>query len=280
MNGVHGRVVAGVAPADYRLPVILWAADEAAVRDAELYLVTAVPPRAPTEQYLPADAADALRDAGRTHLVEAAEKARAAHPGLFVMTDVLVGAPVEVLQRVGADADLLVVGADDQSPFAEAITGSVPGSLLTTLSCPLCVVPEGELRGGDDAPVIAAVDEAGTAQSALAYAFAAAARTGRRLVVLRCVPAERTSAAQPHALTAFGSLYPHVDVTEDLVVGDPKDVLAQRSRHAALVVLGSRGHGRLTATLFGSVGRDLIRRNGCPVVVARPVAGDRTEGAV
>jgi nucleotide-binding universal stress UspA family protein len=279
MNSTHGRVVAGIAPADFRLPMILWAAGEAAARAAELYLVTAVPPVAAPEQYLPSDTAETLRDAGREHLVDAAGRARAAHPGLFVMTDVIAGTAVDVLRHAGSEADLIVIGADDQSPFAEAITGSVPGSLLTTSPCPLAVVPHAELSGTQDAPVIAAVDEAGTSQAALAYAFAAANRSGRPLVVLRCLPAERgESTAQALTLTAFRQLYPDVTVTEDVAAGDPKDVLAQRSRHAALLVLGSRGHGRITSTLFGSVGRDLIRRSGCPVVVARPSAGDIAEG--
>lgn len=280
MNSTHSRVVAGVAPADYRLPMILWAAAEAAARDAELYLVTAVPAVAPPEQYLPADAADARRDAGRAHLTDAAEEARAAHPGLVVTTDVVAGDPVGVLRSAGDAADLLVVGADDQSPFAEAITGSVPGSLLTTSRCPLVVVPHTERPAAEDGPVIAAVDEAGTSQAALAYAFAAASRTARPLVVLRCLPAENTGGTrQALTLTAFRQLYPGVEVTEGVAVGDPKDVLARRSRGAALLVLGSRGHGRLASTLFGSVGRDLIRRSGCPIVVARPAASDVAEGA-
>jgi nucleotide-binding universal stress UspA family protein len=280
MNGERNRVVAAVAPTDYRQPMVLWAAAEAAARGAELLLVTAVPAHAAPEQYLPADAADARRDAGLAHLVEAAEKARAAHSGLFVMTDVVTGAPVDVLRHAASDAALVVVGADDQSPFAEAITGSVPGSLLTTLPCPLAVVPHGELAGDLTAPVIAALDEADTSQSALAYAFAAADRSARPLVVLHCLPDGKGGhTGQTLTLTAFRELYPGVEVTEDVAVGDPKDVLAQRSRHAALLVLGSRGRGRLTSTVFGSVGRDLIRRSGCPVVVARPGSGDVVTGA-
>lgn len=279
MNGQRTRVVAGVAPTDYRLPVVLWAAGEAAARDAELLLVTAVPRRAAPEQFLPADAADARRDAGLAHLVEAAVRARAAHPGLFVTTDVVAGAPAEVLRTAATGAALVVIGADDQSPFAEAITGSVPGSLLTTSPCPLGVVPLGEPSVDDSAPIVAALDEAGTAQSALAYAFAAADRSGRPLTVLRCLPSGLDAQpAQPMALTAFRGLYPRVAVTDEVVVGDPKDVLAERSRSASQLVLGSRGHGRLTATLFGSVGRDLVRRSGCPVVIARAETGNLANG--
>jgi nucleotide-binding universal stress UspA family protein len=269
MTGDGGRVVAGIAPADYRLPMVLWAADEAAARHAELLLLSAV--TTPSEQYLPA--ADTRR-AGLAHLAEAAGRARAAHPGLFVMTDVVAGAPVDVLGRAAAGAALVVVGADDQSPFAEAITGSVPGSLLTTLPCPLAVVPHTQLRGDAAAPVIVALDEAGTSQSALAFAFAAAERASRPLVVLHCVPAGKDAAGPKLTLTAFRELYRRVEVTQEVAAGDPRDILAQRSRRAALLVLGSRGHGQLASVVFGSVGRDLIRRSGCPVVVARPSAGN------
>lgn len=284
MNTEYGRVVAGVSALDARPATIRWAADEAARRDAELLLVTAVPPRAAPEQYLPSDAADGLRDSARAGLTRAAGHAAAWRPGLSVSTELLAGPPAEVLRHAGASADLLVIGADDQSPFAEAITGSVPGSLLTTAPCPLVVVPQAEPVSRATAPVLLALDEPGTAQSAVIYAFAAADRSGRGLHVLHCVPAGAKDHADRHeparALIGIRELYPRVEVTQETAVGDPRDVLVERSRSASLLVLGSRGHGRFASTLFGSVGRELIRRSGCPVVVARPRPGDLNEGAV
>lgn len=276
MNGEHRRVVVGVSSVDYRLPMIRWAAGEAAARGAELRSVTAVPPRAVPEAYLPAERADALRSAAHARLAGAAELATTDHPGLFVTTEVGGGAPAEVLRDAASKADLLVVGEDDQSPFAEAITGSVPGALLTLSPCPLAVVPHTELSTRDGAPVLAALDEPGTSRAAMAYAFAAADRSGRSLVLLRCLPVgghdHTVPADQARALLGFRELYPHIAVTEVVAPGDPRDVLAERSRDAALLVLGSRGRGRLASTLFGSVSRDLIRRSGCPVVIARPRA--------
>jgi len=284
MNSTHHSVVVGVAPADYRLPLVLWAAAEAAVRDAELRLVTAVPMRAAPDLYLPAETADALREAGHSRLADAVERVRAHRPGLRVTTAVVSGAPADVLRTAGATADLLVVGTDDQSPFAETVSGSVPGSLLTTAPCPLAVVPHPEMSARDELPMVAALDEVDTSKAALAYAFAAADRSRRSLVVVHCLLAERKERAsrpgQTLLLAAFRGLYPHVAVTEDIAPGDPRDVLAQWSRRAALMVLGSRGHGRLTSTLFGSVGRILIRRSGCPVVIARAGTGDLVEGAM
>jgi nucleotide-binding universal stress UspA family protein len=283
MNGVDGRVVAGVAPADYRSSLVRWAAAEAAVRDVPLSLATAVPPWTEPEVYLPAESADALREAGYGHLAAAAELARAVQPGLLVTTTVTGGEPVDVLRHTAHGADLLVVGADDRSAFAEALTGSVPGVLLTTAPCPLAVVPREQEPVPDDAPVVVALDEAGTSRAALAYAFAAADRSKRPLVLLRCLPlgTDRPAAAPTgHALALSGlrSLYSHLDITATDATGDPADVLVDHSRGAAQLVLGNRGHGRLTSTVFGSVSRSLIRRGGCPVVVARE-GTVRLEGA-
>jgi len=283
VNNEHRLIVAGVSSLDSRLAMVRWAADEAAARSAELVLVTAVPPRADPEQYLPSDAADRLRDTARTRLAQAAELAAASRPGLRISTEVISARPVDALLQAATRADVLVVGADDQSPFAEAIAGSVPGTLLTTAPCPLVVVPQAEPVVPDTAPVFVALDEHGFSKSALAYGFAAADRSARRLHILRCVPAgthkQADVADRARSLIAFGQLYPDVEVTQETAVGDPRDVLADRSRASALLVLGSRGHGRLASTLFGSVSRDLIRRSGCPVVVARPRSAE-LEGVV
>ncbi len=71
-------------------------------------------------------------------------------------------------------------------------------------------------------------------------------------------------------MLGFDELYPNVAVTTEITDGDPTDALVAASRTAALLVLGSRGRGRFASTLFGFVSRALIRRSGCPVVVARP----------
>jgi nucleotide-binding universal stress UspA family protein len=57
-----------------------------------------------------------------------------------------------VLWHAAVDADLLVVGTDDQRPVAEAVTGSVPGTLLTTAPSPLAVVPHAETAVRDSTP--------------------------------------------------------------------------------------------------------------------------------
>ena len=247
-------VVAGVSTMDSR-PVVRWAAEEAAARHVELRLVTAVPERRASPDVT----------AG---WVLAAEVA-ACWPGLAVTTDVATGQPAAVLRAAAVGADLLVVGGDDVSPFMEAIKGSVPGELLTTAPCSVAVVPRREWTTPAPTPVVVGLDEPDTADTALAYAFAAAARAGLRVKVMCCAPGVRTVLRQ--ALVGFGELFPDVVFTVEEAVGDPEVLLATASRAAALVVLGSRS--RFVSWLFGSVSRNLIRRGHCPVVIARePVA--------
>ena len=46
-------------------------------------------------------------------------------------------------------------------------------------------------------------------------------------------------------------------------------VLASRSHHAQLIVVGDRGHGGFVGLLIGSVSQQLIFHAACPVAVVR-----------
>jgi nucleotide-binding universal stress UspA family protein len=272
MNTEHRRVVAGVSTRDGR-GLLRWAADEANARHAELRLVTARPAPAAPDRYLPNAVADERLAAALRLLADMTDEIATGWPGLTVTTEVVAGPPAAVLRAAAEEADLLVVGADDAGPFTEAISGSVPGDLLTTAPCPLAVVPRQERAEPASGPVVVALDESATSQAALAYGYAAAARNGRTLTILRCVATghlgEAAAVAQARLLIAYGELYPDVAVSTDVVPDDPRHALIAMSRRSALLVLGSRGRGRLASNLFGSVSRDVIRRSGCPVVIAR-----------
>lgn len=267
MNDEQHVVVAGVSPGERREPMVRWAATEAVSRGARLRLVAAVPPHTVPDTYVRSGVADLPATAHRV-LDRARRYAVSACPGVTVSTEVLDGPPADVLRETAAGADLLVVGADDQGALAEAVSGSVPGDLVATAPCPLAVVPATGPTIDVAAPITLALDPGGSSQAALAYAFSAARRSGRRLDVVRCA-AGGTPAEEPAALDGFRRLYPDVEVTCRVETGDPGETLARLSYESALLVLGSRGRRRLAATLFGSVGRTLIHHSACPVVVAR-----------
>lgn len=63
---------------------------------------------------------------------------------------------------------------------------------------------------------------------------------------------------------------PSVPVEAAVVDGFPFPVLAEESRHADLVVVGSRGLGATLTVLVGSTAVDLVAHAHCPVVVVRP----------
>ncbi|MFJ9615184.1 universal stress protein [Streptomyces noursei] len=66
-----------------------------------------------------------------------------------------------------------------------------------------------------------------------------------------------------------GGLRPGVAVTAQQVGEEAADALAERSGTATLLVLGSRGHDRISGFLLGSVSLRVLGRAACPVVTVR-----------
>lgn len=74
------------------------------------------------------------------------------------------------------------------------------------------------------------------------------------------------------ALADAGVADTHVTVTTAPVQGHPAEVLMQQAERAELLVVGSRGHGRIFGALLGSVSLYLAAHAACPVVVIKPLA--------
>jgi nucleotide-binding universal stress UspA family protein len=66
---------------------------------------------------------------------------------------------------------------------------------------------------------------------------------------------------------------PLVHVTRVVEEGAPAPTLVRRSRDAALLVVGSRGHGAFVGMLIGSVSEYCVTHAHCPVVVLRGPEG-------
>lgn len=76
-------------------------------------------------------------------------------------------------------------------------------------------------------------------------------------------------------ILAYGSqfvaaLLPEVVVETHLAHGSPERVLRELGEHAACLVVGSRGRGRVASALLGSVSVSVASSSSCPVVVVRP----------
>jgi nucleotide-binding universal stress UspA family protein len=62
---------------------------------------------------------------------------------------------------------------------------------------------------------------------------------------------------------------PRVQVIRVVEEGEPAPTLVQRSKDAALLVVGSRGHSAFVGMLIGSVSQYCVTHAHCPVVVLR-----------
>jgi nucleotide-binding universal stress UspA family protein len=137
-----------------------------------------------------------------------------------------------------------------------------------------------------DTDIAVGVDGSPSSKAALRWALTQARLTGARVQAVTAweFPAlygwEPTHPYPDFAATAGKILaeslqealefnQPDVEVLESVVVGHPAQVLIDVSAHAALLVLGSRGHGGFAGTLLGSVSQHCAQHAHCPMVIVR-----------
>jgi nucleotide-binding universal stress UspA family protein len=82
---------------------------------------------------------------------------------------------------------------------------------------------------------------------------------------LRREAEDATEAAAAHV----HALYPKVWTIARVRRGAPHEVLLASAAHASLVVIGSRGHGRMAGLLLGSVSLAVAAYTPCPLLVVR-----------
>jgi nucleotide-binding universal stress UspA family protein len=138
----------------------------------------------------------------------------------------------------------------------------------------------------NDTDVVVGVDGSPSSRAALRWALDQARLTKARLraVIAWEVPAftDWGVAAHQDFGVAAGKLLgesvrealgedppPDVEVLEVVLPGHPAQVLIDQSAHAALLVVGSRGHGGFAGTLLGSVSQLCLQHAHCPVLVVR-----------
>lgn len=140
--------------------------------------------------------------------------------------------------------------------------------------------------------IIVGVDGSESSQDALRWAKAQADRTGAELVA---VAAWSYPVAAYPTLSGYVPMTPNLDlegetraalrtvvkqtvgdapVTLEVIEGHPANVLIDAAHGAALVVVGSRGHGGFVGALIGSVSQHVVTHAPCPVVVVRHPKGE------
>lgn len=140
-------------------------------------------------------------------------------------------------------------------------------------------------------PITAGVDGSAESLAALAWAGREAVRRGSALRVVHVWRYEPHRAlgtgdrdtqdrwvrdAAAEAARTLAERHPGLEVTADVLEGEPAGTLAAAAGDAELLVLGSRGHGPVVGFLLGSVGQQVIAEAVRPVVLVR--AGDEASG--
>lgn len=169
--------------------------------------------------------------------------------------DALVGLAREV------DACILVLGRDTR--------GHVTRNLIPRAPCPIAVAPLSvPLPSGGLERIGIAYDGSPTAQWALVAATNLALASGAELALLAAGPTSEHATTWLHvARLSLGRKVVH---TTQALVGDATTTLARASADLDLLVCGSRGRGRPTAMLLGSVSTHLVAHARSPVLVVPP----------
>ena len=199
-------------------------------------------------------------------------------------SSVIEGQAAEVLVDAAEDATLLVVGRRGEGGLRHHVLGSVSRYCATHAATPVVVVPT-DWTVRETRSIVVGFDGSDHAAAALRWALDVVpdGATIRAVAAIELAPwldQDLTVSRYPDdvreheaAMTeAFDRIDPQHRAERDIVFHAPRQALAEASETADLVVVGTRGRGRITAGLLGSVSTDLLHTAACPVVVA--TAGD------
>lgn len=281
------RVLVGLDGSESSLQAARWAVDEARRRGRDVTLLCAVQPPVIVGSVgagIP-PSLDLVED-WQVRAMDMLDKAAADLGVPDARKVVSVGSASEVLIEHSEGAELLVIGSRGRGGFSGLVLGSVGTQVAPHARCPV-VVFRGEPRT-DAKKVVVGIDGSPTGQAALAFAFDEASRRGLSVVVVHAwemptydliaMPDASLSAAvtefsdeeirlTAEALAGFRDRYPDVPVEERLIRGSASAALVQAESDAALIVVGSRGHGPSVGALLGSVSHGVLHKAHVPVAV-------------
>jgi nucleotide-binding universal stress UspA family protein len=83
---------------------------------------------------------------------------------------------------------------------------------------------------------------------------------------------DREGACRKRAKNQVASVmrrHPGLEIDLNVVDGTAAEVLVEASKNAAVLVVGTRGHGRFANLMLGSTSRQCVQAAHCPVVVYR-----------
>jgi nucleotide-binding universal stress UspA family protein len=284
------QVVVGLDRSAQAWAAIEYAASLAERRKAPLLLLHAYEPSQysvrSTVGYTP-DLQDVVHNAAERLVEDVVDVVHAAHPDVTVQIRLQPGSAVEQLVEESESAQAVVVGSRGTGGFRDLVIGSTTLHLAAHAHCPVIAVP-----APDEVPlgrhgVVVGVDGTALSESAIGYAFEAAAdlrepllavhawydvtRTGTgHMMPLGYVPSEirdQERLALAESMAGWQEKFPEVEVQAKVVLGHPVASLVKAARDAQLLVVGCRGRGALRSALLGSVSHGVLHHARVPVAV-------------
>jgi nucleotide-binding universal stress UspA family protein len=282
MSTEHTRIIVGYDGSPDAERALRWAVRTAPLLSAPLHLVTAraaepEPVRLGGGRPAWERAADDLLATGRQ---------RASEAGLKVTGEKVPLPPSRALLDAAVTARLLVVGARGHTRLSGMLLGSVSQHVTRHAACTVVVVRAAASPDADN--LVLGVDGAPDGEPALALGFELADHLGSDVLALHGCGDHGAGSRGPlptgvglaeelgsgvrlleSALAPWRAKHPAVRVTAQAVHGHPARLLADASRRAGLVIVGSRGRGAFAGLLLGSVSQAVLQHANCPVAVAR-----------
>jgi nucleotide-binding universal stress UspA family protein len=274
-------IAVGTDGSDHASTAMRWAMDEADLHGARLEAVLVW---SYIDQHHPdhGDAFDPGYSEAAARAALASWVSEALGADARVDQRVVLDLPARALLEVSDGADLLVLGARGKGGFEGLLLGSVSERVAQLATRPVAVVrTPAPVRGGR---VVAGIDGSARSLEALRWAAAEARARDADLHVVHAwrVPAVAVATAFAR-VPEDGLLEEAGQVVLDAALADPGLVdtrahghlvrdspvraVIERAAGAGLVVVGTRGRGRVSGALLGSVSRQLLHHAPCPVVV-------------
>ncbi|MBF6445338.1 universal stress protein [Nocardia farcinica] len=274
--------VVGIDGSESALSAVRWAAVEAALRSAELHLVTVVPAAfTPGVGFQPAETNH--REA--SHRIAVARKTArdvTDSRNLTITSEIADGQPIPVLLERSTKARMLVTGTNGLGRIGRILLGSVSTAMARHARCPVAVIPRSDDAGTcrRSAPVVVGVDGSICAANAVEVAFEQAAvhHVGLVAVTVWAAPSyyiprsemqQQAQTLMADVLTGYLDRYPGVDVECVVCEGRAAQQLLKSAEHAGVIVVGSHGRGGFPGMTLGSVSQKILHGARVPVVVAR-----------
>lgn len=274
---------------------VRWAAERASTSGSTLRLVhvvdessTLVARAAASPGQATSEAAIAAEAHLRDCLDQAAALALEIDDRLEVVTTLERGSPVEVFERVSADAEMLVVGSDWHGGRRASRRRVLSLRIAAVSRSAVAVIPDldpGERRG-----VVVGVDGSHISDHALAFAADEADRLGEPLIAVHSwdvvamvggeygygaplIAGDDLARAESEildaALAPVVAEHPRLEVVRSVVAGDPVHDLTEAASGASMLVVGSHGRGALARFLLGSVSQGVLADLVAPTIVLR-----------